>query len=71
MRSAQDPRARADDSRFTSGLIYDITKVLKQHGYQLPSDERHNQALDPSVGVLLELVETYEGRRDVLGNKIA
>jgi hypothetical protein len=59
------------DSRFTTGLIYDITKVLEKHGYRLPDGEDQTGALGRSVGVLLHLVETYEGRRDVLGDKIA
>ncbi|OPG09300.1 hypothetical protein B1L11_26190 [Microbispora sp. GKU 823] len=59
------------DSRFTTGLIYDVTKVLEKHGYRLPDGEEQTGALGRSVGLLLHLVETYEGRRDVLGDKVA
>ncbi|MEV7971477.1 hypothetical protein AB0O34_36630 [Sphaerisporangium sp. NPDC088356] len=56
--------AQIGDNRFTNGLIYDVIKVLEQHGYKLPSDDLQTSALGRSVGVLLELVETYEGRCD-------
>ncbi|GIH63993.1 hypothetical protein [Microbispora siamensis] len=61
----------ADDGRFNIGLIYDVTKVLEQHGYRLPEGEGRTSALGAFAGVLLHLVDTYEGRRDVLGDKVA
>ncbi|MEN3538818.1 hypothetical protein AAH991_27160 [Microbispora sp. ZYX-F-249] len=59
------------DSRFTIGLIYDVTKVLEQHGYRLPDGDSRTRALGAFSGVLLHLVETYEGRRDSLGDEVA
>lgn len=59
------------DHRFTTGLVYDIAKVLEQHGYHLPANGQQSNVLGRAVGVLHELVEIYEGRRDCLGNKLA
>lgn len=46
-------------TRFTMGLILDVFDVLNRHGYTRHSD----QATGAAVGVLMDLVETYEGKR--------
>lgn len=61
----------ADDSRFTIGLIYDVAMTLEHHGYRLPDGDGRTSALGAFSGVLLHLVEAYEGRRDSLGDEVA
>ncbi len=54
----------AGEDRFTIGLLYDITRVLQQHGYQPPAgdDAERGRAMGRAVSALLELVHAYEGR---------
>lgn len=59
-----------NDGRFTFGLIADIIDVLEQHGFSRPTEDR-DSVLGRSLVVLFELTETFEGRRDSLGNKAA
>lgn len=61
------PAAQATgNERFNYGLIADIIEVLEKHGYKLPgvegSPDRH-RALGQTTTALLDLVETYEGKR--------
>jgi hypothetical protein len=56
----------SEDDRFTFGLIVDIIDVLEQHGFSRPIEDR-DAVLGRTLGVLFELTETFEGRRDVLG----
>lgn len=53
----------AGDARFTFGLLYDVTRVLEEHGYQPPADKtQRGQATGKTMSALLELVRAYEGR---------
>lgn len=45
------------DPRFTTGLLFDVLRVLDSHGYRCASD----RALGAVVGILGVLVATYEG----------
>jgi hypothetical protein len=45
--------------RFTWGLIIDVFDVLERHGYRKGDDQHTGRA----VAMLLDMVETYEGRR--------
>lgn len=53
-----------DDPRFTAGLIYDVIEVLEKHGYQRPHEQTREfqRATGATMGALLELVETFEGK---------
>jgi hypothetical protein len=56
--------AEREDSRFTYGLIYDVTQALESHGYRLPgdSDSARHRALGRTLMVLLDLTRAYEGQ---------
>ncbi|MDT0303989.1 hypothetical protein [Streptomonospora wellingtoniae] len=56
-----------EDSRFTFGLIADVTTVLESHGYHRPDDASGNRALGSAVATLARLCADYEGR-DVTDN---
>ncbi|MCU1670501.1 MAG: hypothetical protein JWP40_3428 [Blastococcus sp.] len=45
------------DTRFTTGLIYDVFKVLKAHGYVHPDDGRSTAVAMLALGDLV-----FEGR---------
>lgn len=46
-----------EDTRFNFGLIADVFDVLEKHGYH----RSDNASTGRSLGVLLDLVKTYEG----------
>ena len=46
--------------RFNFGLIGDVFTVLEAHGYQR-GDDAH---IGRTIGLLMDLVETYEGRNE-------
>jgi hypothetical protein len=48
----------APNERFTWGLIMDVFDALEKHGYR-KGDDRHTGR---AIGILGDLVETYEGR---------
>lgn len=53
----------AGEERFTVGLLYDVTRVLEQHGYQPPADEtKRGRAIGRAMSALFELVHAYEGQ---------
>jgi hypothetical protein len=47
------------DERFNIGLLYDVFKVLEQHGYQKP--EESPGAIGRSLLALGDLVRVFEG----------
>lgn len=48
------------DDRFTAGLIYDVFKVLEQHGYE----RTPNVASGGALAALWDLVKAFEGRSE-------
>lgn len=48
-----------DDTRFTFGLIADVFAALERHGYRR-CDNAHTGS---AVGILMDLAQTYEGKR--------
>ncbi|MFI7134213.1 hypothetical protein ACIBQ1_51705 [Nonomuraea sp. NPDC050153] len=53
----------AGEARFTVGLLYDVTRVLEEHGYRPPADEsERGRAMGRAMSALFELVHAYEGR---------
>lgn len=52
------------DHRFTHGLLFDVFRVLEQHGYALPTedDRARNRAHSGSLVALGALVREFEGR---------
>lgn len=57
----EDPADDNNDPRFTAGLLYDVFKLLEQHGYK-----QGPEAADTSRALvaLLQLTRAYEGRPD-------
>lgn len=59
--------AENGDDRFTHGLIYDITKVLEEHGYAPPQPGQdgdasaRNRAYGSMTLHLFRLVRAFEG----------
>lgn len=56
------PDNAPDAERFNFGLIADVFAVLEKHGYKRFDNAHTGQA----VGILLDLAETYEGKRSLL-----
>ena len=46
-----------DDPRFTAGLLYDVTKVLEEHGYKA-----HPDCSAKALVALLGFVRAFEGK---------
>lgn len=58
-----DETAGELDGRFTHGLLFDVFRVLEQHGYAQPFDEReHNRSTSGALVALGALVREFEGR---------
>ncbi|PRX99653.1 hypothetical protein [Allonocardiopsis opalescens] len=61
---------RRDEHRFTTTLVFGLVRLLESHGYRRPDGVAGDLALGRTVGVLHELCETYEGRRDGFGKVV-
>jgi hypothetical protein len=68
MTSPSEPEP-AEDPRFNFGLMFDVHKVLEQHGFTPPADaqERH-RAYGAAMSHLYRLVRAFEGHDETLGS---
>lgn len=70
------PESSGEDPRFTHGLIFDIHKVLHQHGYKPPGpgpdgdESRTHRAYGSMVSSLYRLVRAFEGIDDEAGDGV-